>query len=278
MSIIRYGILIGFGVQLLISGNLLAEDKLVRANGTVSGKITKVDDNQVYLQLGDAGGTAFKRSDIKQVEIDKPASYEQGLKALKEGKIDAAIEAFEPIHSKYYGLPQPWLEDVSIKLGDCFLRKKNWAKARDVFQKFQKFYPQSSFKDAATYGDAHSSLGLNEKARAIELLEGMLAAHKDDISVSAEQSEGLGRACVVLGQSYAQSGKAKEALETFLKVPVLYYADGNAVAEAEYEAALIYEKQNNKKSARIQLETIINEFPDSPFAAEAKKKIDSLKS
>jgi len=282
MLSIRFVALIAFSVQLFLTGNLLALDKILRTSSSnvLEGKITKVDDSQVYVQDGPAQ-MAYKRSELQQVEIEKPAGYQEALKAYEEGKNEKAIATFEVIHNQYYGLPEPWLEDLSIKLGQAYLNVKMWGKAVDIYTKFKKFYPQSLSKDAAIAGEAHAAFGVNDKTKAITLLEGLISERGNQISVSPEQSEGLARACLILGRCYLGASKTEQALETFLKVPVLYHmsSEGKSpsavVAEAQYEAALIYEKMNNPTRAKSQFEEIISQFPDSPFAAEAKKRMDS---
>jgi outer membrane protein assembly factor BamD (BamD/ComL family) len=279
MLSIRFLALISLSAQLFWSGSLLAQDKVYKTTNSnaTEGKITKVDDTQVFIQLGEMGGTAVKRTELKAVEIPKPAAYEQGLKAWKDGKNEEFIAAFEPIHNQYYGLPQAWIEDVSVKLGQAYLKSKLWAKAVDVFTKLEKFYPQSPAKDVAISGEGEAAYGMGDKAKASSILETLIKEREKNLFVSNEQSDGLGKACVVLGRCYLDSNKLPQALETFLKVPVLYYVNPDAVAEAEYQAALIYEKMNNISRAKSQLEELLNDYPQSPFAAQAKKKIDSLK-
>ncbi len=277
MRCLRLGLI---GLQMVMAGWLLAEDKIyLKGSDTPSsGTISKVDDAAVYLELASGGATTLQRANIERVEIVKPAALEIGLRAFRDGKAEEGFTVLEPIYMKYRGLPDPWLEEFSLQLGDFYLAASDWNKAKSLFIEFQKFYPQSIWCNLAINGQARALLGLKQVDAALKLLEGLADKYQKDIDISDEENRIGGKAFVTLGHCYLAAQKNEQALEAFLKATVLYYLDPDAVAEARYQSALLFEKMNNISRAQGQLEELLKEHPHSAFANEAKKKLNSLTS
>ncbi len=265
--------------QILVDVSLQAQDKIYlrRVEAPVVGTVEKVDEASVLLGLN-GGYTTIQRTNIRAVEISKPITLTAGFKAMEEGKIKEAIQILEPIYTKYRGLSEPWIEEISVHLGESYLTAREWGKAKNLFVEFFKFYPSSVFRDLAISGEGKALYSLNQKEDAARLLEGLLVEPEKEISVSDEQNRALGKACVTLGHCYLDAKKNEQALEAFLKTMTLYYLDRDAVAEAQYESALLFGKLNDPIRARDQLEDLIKEFPTSPFAVEAKEKLNSFES
>lgn len=259
-------------------GDVRSEDKIFRKGSRTptQGTILRVEDASVRIALpGGAGETAMQRAEIDRVEIVVPKDVEAGIKASLEGNSAASIKLLEPIYTQYRGLPQDWIEEMSIRLGESYLSAKDWTKAHALFAGFLKFYPKSPFHDNATSGNAECLFHSNQPEQAAKLLEAMIAERDKEVAVNDEQSRAMGRACVVLGRSLLASNKNETALEAFLKTTVLYYKDPSAVAEALYESSLLFDKMNNPSRARSQLETLVRDFPNSTISAEARKKLEA---
>ena len=274
---------LGVAVLLALSvcgKDLSADDKIFRkgSDTPATGTILKVDETSVHISLpGGVGSTAIQRAEIERVEVTMPAAVQTGAKAALDGKADEAIKLLEPLYIQYRGLPQGWIEEMSIRLGEAYLAKKDWPKAGVLFTGFEKFYPNSDFRDAAISGEAECAFRLNKPEDATKLLERMVSEREKELAVTDEQSRALGRACVTLGRCLMATNKQDAALEAFLKTTVLYYKDPVAVSEALYESSMIFEKMNNLDRARGQLEDLLKEAPHSPLAAEAQKKLETLK-
>ncbi|MBI4027649.1 MAG: tetratricopeptide repeat protein [Verrucomicrobia bacterium] len=269
------------GVLFFTTDVLLAVDKIYMKGSSTptEGAILKVEDASVRVQLGGVGETALQIANIERVEVSpRPATLPAGLKAAGEHKVQDAIKTLEPIYTQYRGLPEAWIEECSARLGEAYVAAQDWAKARELFVRFQKAYPQSELRDSIQSGMAQALFGLKQPEEALKLLEPLVAGLEKEATISDEQNRAIGRACVTLGHCYKAAQKDDQALDAFLKTTVLYYLDGNAVAEAQYESALLFEKMNNLARARGQLEDLLKESPGSAFAAEAKKKLDSLPS
>ena len=264
-------------MQLVMASWLSAEDKiyLKGSDAPSSGTISKVDDSAVYLELP-GGATTVQRANIERVEVVKPAALETGLRAFRDGKMEEAFKALEPIYTKYRGLPDPWIEAFSLQLGEFYLIAKDWDKAKNLFVEFQKFYSRSISYNLVISEQARALLGLKQTDAALKLLEGLADQYKKDIEIGDEENRIAGKVFVNLGYAYLASQQNEQALEAFLKTTVLYYLDPDAVAEARYQSALLFEKMNNLSRAKGQLEELLKEHPRSIFTDEAKKKLGSF--
>lgn len=273
---------VSFSLLLISLGSGLgAEDKifLEGAAQPTLGIVEKVDDTGVTLKFSDgSGSTTIQRANIERVEITPPEeAFKAAQKAWDGGKMAEVASILAPIYTRYRGLPQNWIETISVRLGQAYVAEKDWIKAGALFDSFVKFHPNSESLDVIRSGQAQALYGQNKLAEAAVILEQLVADREKDVLLSEEQSRALGRACVILGRCHAGAKKNQEALEAFLKTVVLYYHDSGAVAEALYESALMYERLNNPARARGQLEELLSGFPNMPVAAEAKKKLDSMK-
>lgn len=255
---------------------LFADKIFLQGNSTPTvGTITKVDDASVSVDIP-GGATAFQRAKIQRVEIAKPADLAAGLKAAQEGRGADAVKALEPIYTKYRGLPEPWIEEATARLGDSYLAVKEWAKARPLFAGLRKFYPQSAFKELALSGEAQALAGLNKPDDALKLIETMVEERSKEISVTDEQNRALGKAYVTIGRCHAAAKRDEQALDAFLHTTTIYYKDPSSVDDALFESALLFEKLENPGRARGQLTELISQFPSSPHIEDAKKKLASL--
>jgi tetratricopeptide (TPR) repeat protein len=260
--------------------SLFAEDRIFlkgSASPTV-GTVLGCDEKGVNFELSKRAKTVIQRATIQRVEIPVPGDLEKGLKLWEDGKWKDAIKALEPSHLRYQGLPQDWIEVGSVRLGQSYLAEGSWAKAGGLFSSFQKFYPTSEFRDVALSGQAEAAFHQDQTDVAMNLLEKLIADHSKEISVSDEQSRALGRAHLILGRCYLAAKKTDEALRSFLATTTLYYRDPKAVMEAKYESALLFEKMNDFGQAQTQYEEYIDEFPDAPQIAQAKQRLENLKS
>ncbi len=259
---------------------LSAEDKIFQRGSSdpTLCTILQVDDADVQISLGETGSSKIPRSKIERVEIVTPASAQGGMKAFQGENFKQAIQRLEPFYAKYRCLPQEWIEQVTARLGESYLAVKEWTKAQELFSTFRKFYPESLLKDVARGGEAKALMGLNKKEAAKKILEEMMRDLEKETVISDDQSRALGRASVDLGRCYVAANQNDQALEAFLKTTTLYYMDSNAVAEALYESALVFEKLKNPAREKGQLESLLKDFPNISFAPDARKKLESIQS
>lgn len=259
-------------------GTLVAEDKIFQKGDgdPLVGTIIKAGDTAVQFQLPN-GIVPIDRNRIDRVDIPQPAEVVQSIGQIEGGKISQGVAVLEPFYEKYKGLPQPWIEQMTVVLGESYLKMQLWAKARDLFVGVRKFYPQTEFKDLTVTGEAQALYGMGQSEQAMKMLNDLVAQRSKEVWVEDEQNRAIGKGLVTLGRYYAASQNWQESLQAYLKVTTLYYMDSSAVADAQYGSALAFEKLNRMDRAIGQLEEFIKNFPTSSLSADAQKKLESLK-
>jgi len=265
---------------IFLAGTAFGEDRIFSQGSSTPtvGTITEVDDTTVKVTLGAAGNTSLPRAKIERVEIAPPPGAEAGVKAFLRGDHKQAIKLLEPVFTKYRCLPQEWIEEISVQLGEAYNREGEWNKARELFLVFSRFYPKSRFGDVARSGEAQALMKTGKKDAARKILESLIKDLDGKTALSDDQNRALGRALVSFGQCCAEVNQNDQALDAFLKTITIYHLDPNAVAEALYESALVFEKMKNFPRAKGQFTDLLKDFPQGyPFLDEARKKLETLK-
>ena len=80
-----------------------------------------------------------------------------------------------------------------------------------------------------------------------------------------------------LGEIAFKKNNYKDALGYYKKSVDLYPKKTSFTAKLLYHSAVSFEKLNNKKTAKITLQKLISDFPDSKYANLAKKELEKLK-
>lgn len=269
-------------ITLLATAGLLtanAQDKVFRTSGgdPIVGRIDRVDDAKVYLALS-AGSTSVDRAQVARVEVPRPASVDEALLALEKGKPAEALKGLDPTVQKYRGLPQDWIEEATARLAEAAVAAGDLPKARATFADYQKFYPNSRFAGSIRAGEAEVLYADKKPAEALKRYEEIVAAKENELAPPDAEARMLGRACLRIGQIYAAMKQPDKALDSLLKTTTIYWQDPAAVAEALYESAGVYEALQNVPRARVQLEDLLRDYPDSALASRAREKLKSLPS
>lgn len=260
----------------LLGVNATAQDKLFTAQGaTHNGHVTKVDADGVWIDLGGAQ-SKIKRSDLTRVEIPIPADATEAFKLHDDGKYSAAIPKFEAVTARYEGLPQDWIEQVGYGLADCYLKTDNYSKALEIFQRTEKFFPDSPRISTSVAGRARAAFGMKDYDGAVKLLEPLVAEKDKIVGLSDADKNDMASACLTLGQCYYAQGQKPKALESFLKVTALYYVNVPAVSEALYWSGVVFEETNNLPRAAGQYKDFLKTTAGSPRADDAKTRLQKV--
>ncbi len=266
------------GIALVLILNAAAEDKVFLKGSSVptTGVILGMEKNQIYVQIGEAGTTGLALANVDRVEMAIPDSVTKGIQDAEAGKDAAAIATLDPTVTNFLGLPVSWMEDALLQLAQSYLAIQDWSNALERFSQLRTIYPQSPKLDMALAGESLALYQLKQFDAARKELETLFQSHSTEMALTADQNKALSRASVLLGKCYLVAKQDDKALEAFLSATTLYYLDSDAVAEAQFQSALLFEKINKLPRARGQLEDLIQEHPLSPLVADAKKKLESL--
>lgn len=82
--------------------------------------------------------------EIRNDDIGARAQYQYGVVLFEQGKYDDAISALVRVRSVFPGYDE-WYTRSLLKLGDCYIKIKEWKKAREMFRAVKKKHPKDEF-------------------------------------------------------------------------------------------------------------------------------------
>ena len=185
-----------------------------------------------------------------------------GKISFKSGHYGEAIKYFEDIAGKFPDSPE--VEKASFYIAQCNLKMGNWRSAEEMFRRFIADCPWSSFVGDANLGLAVSLKGQKKFDKAVQLYKKAAKTYKGNIVPGA---------LIGIGDCYFEEGNYEKALPFYLRVTILYQQFKDEAAEAYMRGGMAYEKLGKDDEASASYKELIEKFPESPFAAAAKKKI-----
>lgn len=160
-----------------------------------------------------------------------------------------AIQALKSVH--LHDPAGPLADDALMLLATYYLRKKDYREADSYFAQIREFCPKSEFVPASYVLGAHASLMSYQGAR--------YDSHQLD---EAKKQTMAAR----MNPDIKQRAKLDHDLKKIA-------AEG---AEREWVRVEFYHKRGEDFSAAIHCEDIVEKYPDSPRAAQARELLISL--
>lgn len=170
---------------------------------------------------------------------------------------------------RYYGgvAKAPW-EDYRMRannsIGNSLLAQKKPAEALAKFEEVlgaSLSTPEAAMQKVyAEIGKAQCLAETGKPEEGVKMLEDIIA--KNDPSDSTL----FAKAYNALGNCYLKAGKTKEALQAFLHTDILFYADGQAHAEALYRLSKLWSEVNKSDRAVAARNTLRERYSGSAWA------------
>ncbi len=210
--------------------------------------------------------------------------FERASEFLKKRKYDMAIQAFERII--FYHAGSEYVDDAQFYLGRAYLEKKDYNQAIVEFDYLIKNFPNSPYLEEAYLLRARASLlkspgydkDQTETKEAIGLFDEFLTRFPN--SRFTEEVRGyilsardrLARKELENGKLYIKLKEPKSAM-LYFKYIIENYPETSSANEAKYQLALIYEKNN-------QLEEALNLYKelreDTNWRERAERRIKKI--
>ena len=174
-------------------------------------------------------------------------AYIVGVEALEREDYLLAIEAFK--HVTVSSPLSDWADDALIGLGDAHRAISDYALAEEDYRRVLSDYPRSPLVPEALY-----KLGLS-------YYDQSLPAELDQ-SMTLEAIDQLER----FTETYPDSDFVPEAREKIVELRA-------RLAEKAYGAAMLYRRLGDPKAARVYLEVIVEDYPDTRWARRSLLEI-----
>lgn len=254
-----------------------AADIIVTRTLIHTGEVVGVEADGVLLKLPGLGQIKVYKADIQQLQLDKPARYDAALADLQKGAYQSAAEGLKFVADKYGGLNVPWVKEAMLRLGDAYAGLGDFAKARAAFDDFAQRYPDAVQDAGLDVKFARVLVEQKDYAKAAPILTKFLEPLLKQEYLADEKQRAVAEALVLLGDCQRATNLSDKALDNYLLVVTLFDVDAARTAEARYKAAQTFESLSNWKRAKDSYEDLLRESPGVSFAADAQKRLASLK-
>jgi tetratricopeptide (TPR) repeat protein len=256
-------------------GSAIEELKKIPAGSLIRPHM--LQDAQYYLALCQVKLAMTEGQDRTKAETDMlnfvrtaPNSYHfyeaaemLGDLAMSGGKYDAAVKFYTP-------LTRAPAEDTQMKANNAVARalvaQKEFAKAltnyEAVLASGLATAEATNQKMLATVGKAQCLGETGKPDEGVKMLEEVIA--KND----PQDAKLFARTYNALGSCHLKAGRDKDALLAFLHTDVLFYADGEAHAEALYHLVKLWTAMNKADRATAARGTLKDRYAGSVWNAK----------
>ena len=238
---------------------------------------------RAFIHLVDLGSEQKKwqqvLDDAKTVQKQFPANehqlyldYRIAEAFLQTDQVDAAVQKLEGLQesiSKLKDEAPPWWEEVWILRAQAALEEKEYSDLEDVVDDLRSRSPESKVIHRA---DLLLGRGYENQAKFEEARSAYLRAIESE---SGSGTETAAEAQFRVAESYLKQNNLKLAFKEYYKVYTGYDAPGYEAA-ALFQAARADAKMKNWKGAVQTFKILLEEFPQSEYADDAKQQLNEI--
>jgi len=227
-------------------------------------------------------GCSKKEKGVKTIQGDPEILYKQGLTLFNKRDYSDALKKFEELKSTFPDSP-PYTLWAELKIGDCHFIKKDYVEAIAAYEEFKKIHPTHEEMPYVQYqiGMSHFNQmrtpdrDQTSTKKALSSFEYLISNYPPNIfTEKAKQKvdacrEHLAGNEFEIGKFYYQHEKYQIAINHFQeqlkKFPKILREDRTL-----FFLGMSYLELGQREEAREAFTKVINEYPKSPHAKEAK--------
>jgi TolA-binding protein len=239
-----------------------------------------VRENALYLR-GQLAAAEAKWDDVARYmgehakqfpasRMNLSARYWQAEAAFRKGDYDAASKQLTQLEIAGQSRREAWLGIVPLRRAQCLAQQKHWTEALRLAESVAKRYPQFAQLYEADYliGRALGSLARFDEARA--------AYDRVLQSPEAKGTETAAMAQWMIGETYFHQKRYAEATAAY-ELCLEQHAYPRWQSAALLQAGKCRLLTGDHEAARQDLQRVASEFADQPLAAEARSRLESLR-
>tara|TARA_Y100000590_G_scaffold89601_2_gene100827 strand:+ start:216 stop:977 length:762 start_codon:yes stop_codon:yes gene_type:complete len=196
-------------------------------------------------------------------------------------KIQSILEDFPDSKERIAGL---------MLLADIHYKEQEYEEAKFQYQKFTELYPAHKFADRAHFYKAMANYKLSDLASrdltpvhsALEGFENFINDYPKSTYIGLAQKkikkcqDILALNIFEIGKFYFRTGSYQSAIIR-LKSFMIEYPTHSNIAETQFLLAESYFHEQNYNQARTHYNKVLQKYPRTEFAKEARKKLKTLK-
>jgi outer membrane protein assembly factor BamD len=243
---------------------------------------------QLSLLLSLAGCSSLSMPSLwsSSVKADPTAEalFEEGNRNFNDKRYVRAIDNYSKIRTDHPF--SPLMTQVELKIADSYYRNQQYPEAINAFKEFQSMHPTNEHTAFVTLrlGQAHfdqfSSTDRDQKNTEIAkgYFETVVSKHPKSPE-AAEAREKLAKCLEYLAEHefnvahfYFQQEKFPAARDRFEEI-VRKYKDTPTAVKSLFYLGESYRREKNSLRAALAYEAVIQHYPQSKFAADAKSQL-----
>jgi len=254
-------------IALVVAGVLTAASAQAAYVQTKRGKTIKgssirsKSNGDVILMTANGPLTFTKGSYVKAV-ADEPKAYRQAQQLASSGKYDPAIKLLKEVIAKYHYLQ--WDNRARATLADIYARQGNNDAARKAYEELFRASPGSK-KDSDIMWGYRGILLSSKKYAALET--------ELDKIIKTGDREDAARAQIMRGDIRQAQGQTEPAVMDYMRTMVFFKDVSDYQPEAMFKAAAGMEAMRNEQGAKKIYRDLVEKYPASPYAGQAKGKL-----
>ncbi len=228
------------------------------------------------------------QSTIKPTEKFEPEkSFETANELFEKKDYEKARTIFFEIKNRDF--TKNFAPLAQLRIADSYIKEEEYELAITEYKKFLEVYPEHEYAPYAQYQIAMTYFnqiegperGYGGAAKALEQFEKLKKMfprnpYKDIVELRIEQYRNIiAEYEYLVGEFYYKKGSYNAAISRFEGL-LKKYPDYKKFSEVLYYTGMSYKKLNLGERASEYLTRLIETYPDSKFATDAKKEIDNL--
>ncbi len=227
----------------------------------VQGSQVRVKSDGSVSIITAQGNLTYAKGQYIKVVADKPANFDELMKQVAAGQGAAAIAPLKQLILDNRGMG--WDDQGRILLGKVYYTQGKYADAITVYEELFKSNPEAQNKPdiQSAYREALMKAGDTGK------LTGSL-----DSAIKSGNREEAARAQMQRGDMKMSRGQTEEAVMDYLRTALLFRDVPATQPEALYKAAEGLTQLRDPRAKNLY-QDIVDSFPDSEYAAQARTKI-----
>ncbi|HOJ32803.1 MAG TPA: tetratricopeptide repeat protein [Candidatus Hydrogenedentes bacterium] len=202
--------------------------------------------------------------EFPDVKLNEKTYAWVGQRLFDQQKWREASEAFGAMLKALPDYPKP--ERIRLKIAECAEKAGDLDKALQLYDAAVQTSPQSSESVVARWHMAQIYENRNEMDKAIELYE---------TAANVDTSDTAARARFRLGEIAEQKGDFDTAARHYMRIAILLLHE-ELSPESLLRAARCFEKAGKPDQAKKACEQLVQEYPQSAQAAQAKEQLQRL--
>lgn len=201
------------------------------------------------------------------------AKFRLGEAHLRTGELKETIDVLGDARSvakANEATTSPWVPSIWVFLAEAAVQQKQYGTVDELSEEFGKLFPESPYQY-----QVDEILGRSLKNRA-EFEKAREALTRVTDSEAGRRTETAAKSQLLIAETYLLEKNFAEALKAYYKVYV-NYAFPEYQAPALFQAASCDESLEQWAKAAETYRILIEEFPTSEYATQAKPKLDAVK-